>query len=299
MRLLVVLFTTLFVANAWSAQVKSISGKKAVVDMQSDQFKVGDILKVTGSSGKTVAVIKVTKISGKMAEGPYRGKPKAGFKVALRPAKSDGKTRKAESKAQRAQLEEKKSEAAQASDSDPESDEDSSFQMSVGAMGGYNMTDMEATLPNSGDTVDLSGSGFSVKGLVDLHVFEWLSLRVLAGIEQLVVDGANDTECGGACEVEITYLTGDFWARYMIFNGSIAPWAGAGFSLLFPLSKDATAISESSITNSNLLSLGGGIDWKLSDSSYIPLQIEYNLYPSTDSVKTNAITFRGGFGMAF
>jgi hypothetical protein len=148
---------------------------------------------------------------------------------------------------------------------------------------------------NSVGTVELSGSGFSAKGMYDYPLLPFLTFRAIGGIEQFVVGGANNTECGGECNAEITYLTLDFWGRFPVTSGATKVWLGAGFDLLFPMSKSATALDEASITNTSILGVGGGIDWPLSPTSYVPVQIEYGLYPSSDQVKASAIMIRAGY----
>ncbi len=279
--------------TAFAAQVKAANAKKVLIELENDSFKVGDILNIKNDSGKVVGITKITRIKGQLAEGLLKGKATKGFQLSLRPPKSKTAQPKSSGNSQAAAQED---DEGKSGGGDSSSD---SLKMMIGGLFGYNSSKMDATLPSTNTDVALSGSGFSLKALLDVPFFSWASFRGLAGFEQLNVDGAN--ECSGTCKVEITYITADFWARYMINmnDGPIKPWVGAGFSVMFPMSKDATAIAESSITNTNTFSLGGGVDWGLQSGSYIPLQLEYNLYPSTDSVKTTAITFRGGYAMTY
>lgn len=281
MRKLIVICLTLLSVHLWAAQIKSVNGKKVTIDLQSDSYKVGDILKISNQDGNTVGLTKIIKLKGHLAEGLLKGKAEEGFVATLRPHKSK-KKKSVESVA---------------------TVYSGSNQSFIGVLFGYNSANMDAKLPTSGATVSLSGNGMSLKGLFDIALFSALpmiSLRGLAGFEQLQVEGSTNSECAGTCEVKITYLAADIWGRYLIhLNNGFTPWGGAGFDMLMPLSKDASVIKKSSITTTYLFSIGGGFDWALSNSSYLPFQIEYNFYPATDSVKTSSFTFRGGYAMSY
>jgi outer membrane protein W len=137
---------------------------------------------------------------------------------------------------------------------------------------------------------------------MDYPLFPWLIFRGMAGLEQFAVGGANDTStggCGGECTAEISYLTFDFWGKFNFSQGGFRPWAGAGFDVMFPLTKDSTALDKESITNTSVIAIGGGFDWMLSDTSYLPFQIEYNLYPSSAEVSASAIALRLGYAWGF
>jgi outer membrane protein W len=82
-------------------------------------------------------------------------------------------------------------------------------------------------------------------------------------------------------------------------QGGFRPWVGAGFDVMFPLAKESTALDKESITNTSVIAIGGGFDWMLSDSSYLPLQLEYNLYPSSAEVSASAMSVRLGYAWGF
>lgn len=262
---------------ASAAQVKAIKGKKILIDLQGDAFKKGDVLNIIGPSGKVVGIAKITHLKGNAAQALIKGKAKKGFALKLRSSKSKG--------------------AATASRSSRPSAPSAAI---YGGFVGFNSSSADVKLPSNGPEVSLSGTGFSLKGFMDYPLFSWLSFRGLVGLEQFNVGGESDTvRCGGECTAEINYLGVDLWGRYVMGSGSLRPWAGLGFNLMFPVSKKATALDENSITNTSVLNLGGGFDWMMSDKSYVPFQIEYNLYPSSEGVTATAISARVGFGKSF
>lgn len=273
-------FTALFLSNtSYAAQVKAVKGKKILIDMQSETLKNGDVLKIEDASGKSVGLAKVTKVRGGLAEAVIKGKAEKGFKLTLRPPKGGSKS-------------------AAARPAAPKSSPGNSL-TAWGVMLGYNSATADIKLPTSGTTVGLSGSSFSAKVLMDYPLFSWLIFRGLAGLEQFAVGGVSNSECGGECTAEISYLSADFWGKINFSQGGFRPWVGAGFDVMFPLAKDSTALDKESITNTSVIALGGGFDWMLSDASYLPFQIEYNLYPSSTEVTASAIALRLGYAWAF
>jgi len=273
-----------FQLTAHAAQVKAVKGKKALVDLENDNFKKGDILKVENKTGKTVGLIKVTRVKGKLAEGLISGKAEKGFKLSLRPPKKGATKGTAKT-------------ARQSSAPSPSTRSKTVW----GGMIGYSSASAEVRLQNA-QTVELSGTGFSAKAFMDYPLFPWLTFRGLAGLEQFNIGGVNSAAgcpTGPECIAEISYLSADFWGKVHLGQGGIRPWIGAGLDIMFPLSKKSTALKESSISNTSVMSIGGGADWMTSDSSYFPIQIEYNIYPSNDQVKANALAVRIGFGKTF
>ena len=258
---------------SWSAEVRAVKGKKILINLQEDNFKVGDVLRIENPDGKYVGLAKITRVKGTVAEAITKGKAEKGYKLKLRPPKAKVA----------------KSSSSQSGES----------KTRYGFAVGYNTAKADIDLP-SGTKVALSGSGFSVKGLMDFDLLAWLKIRGLAGLEQFNVGGKNDLTaqpqgCGGECTAEINYLSADVWGRVPFGSGNFQPWVGIGFDILFPLSKKSTALDEDSITNTSIIAIGGGFDWKLKSGKYFPIQIEYNLYPSTDEVSANTLALRVGY----
>ncbi len=275
----------IFLQYSFAAQIKAVKGTKVLVDMESDSFNEGDILKVQNSAGKTVGLIKVMKTKGALAEGILKGKAQKGFRAKLRPPKGSNSSSGATAK---------------------RTSGNSSDKLAFGFMVGYNSTSAEIKLPTTptATAVSLSGSGFSLKGIMDYPLLSWLNFRGLIGLEQFNVGGESNTAvggCGGECTAEINYLTFDMWGRYLFSHDGFRPWIGLGFELMFPISKSATALDESSITNTSTspAAFGAGADWQISQTSYVPIQIEYVPYPSTDDVKAGAIAAKIGYSFSF
>jgi hypothetical protein len=269
---------TLGVSDAWAAKIKNVKGKKVLVDLEGETVEPGQIFYVV-KDGKNTGLIKISKVKNNQGLAILgKGKAEVGSNIKLREKKGSD-SGSSPSRASR-------------SGSGPQGE---SF---FGGMGGFNMASADVKLPLSGNTVSLSGSGFSAKGLFDYKVLDSIWFRGMGGLEQFIVGGANDSlNCGGECKVEISYISFDLWGRFLLSTGNFRPWIGGGGGLLFPMSKKSTAIQKKSITNTNIFAIGGGIDWFLSPTTYLPIQVEYDLYPSSSTVKATALTVRAGFAV--
>jgi hypothetical protein len=274
-----------------AAKVLKIDGRKVMIDLEGDTAKDGDVFVVYDPAGKRKALVKIKGVKGSRAVGIVgKGKAQAGWKAKIS-EKTAGKS---------------KSGSRTARTSSPEPDTSSPSGTSFwGLMGGLAMNSMSVDIDNNNDgtsdkTASLDGMGFSAKGLFDYELFSQVWFRGLAGIEGLDASGSSEVGCGGkACSVSIYYLAADLWGRFVFSEGSFRPWIGAAFSLMFPLSKDATALQDSSITNTSAISIGGGIDWFTSPTFYIPIQVEYSMLPKSETVEASAINARIGIAMPF
>jgi hypothetical protein len=155
-------------------------------------------------------------------------------------------------------------------------------------------------------TASMSGYGFSAKGLFDYELFPQIWFRGTAGLETFNAEAGSrgsGRDCGpgnsDACNAKLMYLTFDFIGRYVFGQGSFRPWLGGGLGLLFPASKDATALDPASISTTNVIVFAGGFDWFTSPTFYVPVSIEYGLLPKSDEVEASWIALRAGFAVPF
>lgn len=264
--------------DLWAAKIQKVKGKRILVSMNPGEYSVGDILKIQGSGGKSTGLVKILKVKGKFAHGILKGKAKKGQTVVLR---GSPKSKKG-------------SVASKSSGTSESSGSGSNF---WGVMVGLNSTSAKV-LTTSNTEVDLKGMSYSVLAFMDFALMPQLNVRAMTGLEQFKVTG--DPVCAGAeCNANITFLALDAWARYLFTTSDYRPWVGAGFYMLFPMAKDSTALDDGSITNTSVFAFGGGLDIILSETSMIPIQVEYDLYPSSDTVKASAMAGRIGYGMSF
>lgn len=282
-----IFFLTTFLQSAEAHEVTKVKGKKVLIMIEDGAMKKGMLFYTLTSTGKKKGIIKILKVKNSRAIGKLmKGKAKPGYTLLVRKKKSKTAKKGKKKRGKRG----KKSRAS----------EQKTASMYWGGMLGFAQNTMSVKFPNDAGTADLSGSGMSAKGLFDFALFSSLWFRGLVGAETFDVKGtATQASCNSStdCKVTLTYLTADLWGRFIFSKGSFRPWGGAGFLLLFPMTKDVTALDEKSVTNTSNFALGLGFDWYIGKSSFIPFQVEYDLYPSSEQVTANSIAVRIGFGM--
>lgn len=292
---LALVFLLIHSISSPAATVTAVKDKRVLVSLDGEPAVPGDIFFLVDPAGKRKGIIKIMKVQGNRAIAVLgKGAAEKGFTLKYRPktgtATAKGKTPPRGSP-----------QAAPTASGTPGNT------MYWGVVGGFAQNAMDVELlDNAGakrGSASLSGSGYSLKGLFDYGLFDSIWFRGLAGIEQFNVSGP--ASCGDnapyteACNAEIMYLSLDMWGRYLFSQGSFRPWVGGGFSLMFPLTKSATALDESSITNTSVMSFGLGLDWFTSPTFFVPLSFEYGLLPSSDTVSANTMAIRVGAGFSF
>ncbi len=273
----------LFTPVVFAAQIAKIKGKSVLIDLAGTAAKPGDAFYALSSDGGRKALIRISKIKGDKAIGKIiKGRPAQGMALELR-TKS----------------------ASVAYKNNPYNAENKN-RAYWGGLFGYSRDSMNVDINNSLSgqflqTVNMTGSGFSGKALLDYELVPQVWFRGSSGLEMFNVSGGS--VCGESnaqsCDAKIIYMTFDFLGRYVFKQGRLSPWLGAGVSLLFPATKSTTALSEASVTTTSVFNIAGGADIVMSQKMYIPLQIEYSIFPKSDEVSASAITFRVGAAFAF
>jgi hypothetical protein len=157
--------------------------------------------------------------------------------------------------------------------------------------------------PPSTDNLNLTGMSFNVKGFYDYPISDRFQARFASGLETFTANGntAYSDICGGtSCTLSVNYLTLEADAQVNVLsNSSVRVFVEGGFGFLVTLASSVNIATIQSVNATNqVILLGGGLDWKLSRTSYIPFVIEYGLFPSA-GININSIYARAGYGMAF
>ncbi len=283
--LLVASLLIFFPLISQAAEVVKVKGRSALVELKGDPAVVGDVFYLISPDGKRRAIMTISKVKGDKAIGKItKGKAQVGYTLEFRPAKGSSASARASSPST--------------------SSSGGGLQRSYwGALLGYSMDTMSVNVKNalqaSVGTANMSGSGFSVKGLFDYELFPQIWFRGTAGVDMF--NAAGGKICGAAntdaCDAKLTYVTADFIARYVFGRGGFRPWVGGGLGLLFPASKETTALDSASISTTNVMLALGGLDWQLSPRMYVPISVEYGLLPKSDEVEANWIAIRVGIAM--
>lgn len=277
-----------------AAYVEKVKGKKVLIFLDGMSVNKGDMIEtIDPMSKKKTAILRVTTVKDDKAIAQIvRGKSKINQTVQARTGKSSSK-----------------SAAHKSSDSDTDRDSKSSSKsdstFAIGGMLGVRLDTMELKLPPYPaplETVETTGMGFSLMGVADMDINDWFAFRVLAGLEQFnakgdskLGDGTTGSYCK-TCDTEITYFKGSVLGKINVFS---TVWLGAGLGLQVPISKKTNALDKESIKSEVVYIVGGGADVALTDSMYIPLQLEYGMTPSSDFVKASYFGIRAGLMLRY
>ena len=271
--------------SAFAASVTAVKNKKLMLSLDGESASVGSEFFVLNGSGKKVAIIRVTQVkSGKAIADITKGTARVGYTTQPRGGSS-----------------------ASSSDSyyDHKLSSRSATGNSMGIVGGYLMNSMTASFvggtPPATYTVNtsMSGSGLGALGYYDYAVSSRFVLRGMVGMEQYNVAGSITTpDCSGTtdCNVKLTYLSLYGYGRFNILTGGTKWWIGGGYGYLYAMSKASTVLKSDQITANQIFVVSTGLDFRMSPTTYIPVSVEYGMYPTSDSVKANIMYLRVGYG---
>lgn len=275
-----------FSLAGFTAEVSKVKGKSVLIKLEGEPAQSGDEYFLLNSSGKKRALIRIAKVKGDRAIGKVtKGKAQAGMILQHRQEKSASAGR-----------------ANQRSSSTSSSDS----KMYWGGVIGISQNSMDVVVKDTNNntvgTSSMSGMSFSAKGLFDFAILdEMLWFRGLAGLQGFSASGSSICGVGNSqtCNAELYYLTADFLGRWVFMPDSFRPWIGGGLGLMFPASKDSSALDSSSIGTTSAYIAALGVDWFMSPQFMIPIQLEYNMLPKSDEVEASFIALRAGFAVPF
>lgn len=253
---------------AHAVKIQSVKDKQALLETEGDQVRTGDRFYAVSSDGKKRAILQVKQVRGDRALAVVlRGR--ALLSHSLEPYTARG-GRKASG----------------------------SSNKGWGLTAGYSSNSMTVK-PNSTTSISLSGSSFNLSGFYQLNLDGKISARILGGYEALVASGTSAT-CSGECKVDIGYLGVEALVRYSFINSSSMEfWGGAGLGFLFAMNKTSNILNTSKISTNQTIVGALGLDYKLSRSTFIPLQLDYALYPENSTSSATQIILRAGWGRSF
>jgi hypothetical protein len=144
-----------------------------------------------------------------------------------------------------------------------------------------------------------------VKGFYDYQLSPAITVRGATGLEGFSVTGSTVNQIcekgtSTTCTVAFNYLAFEGSAHYNFLTGKTKAWLGLGYSFLLAASKQNNIpnLSSDSSTNQMLLA-GAGADIGLSGGSFIPVVVEYGIFPGSSNVNASAINLRTGYGFHF
>lgn len=165
----------------------------------------------------------------------------------------------------------------------------------------------EVSFSSPSRVAQLEGSSNSFEILADYQIRGGFWLRSSIGLQEFSAeeDGAlgclenpADPFSAADCAIDLSYVNVDFWARYVFETGRFHPWIGGGIGfLLSPSFGDTNAINEEDVGTTTFFQVGAGFDFYATPKFYIPIWIEYGLYPDSETVSLNSLSVKAGFGI--
>lgn len=287
-KLYFLIIAVLFLHNsAIAAKVVQVKGNQAIVETDLDALNEGDeFFLINPETNKKAGIIKIKKIKGIKALGEVlKGRAAEGFTLM---AKSS------DSPSPEAKFHEKKLDSALPK----------AIKNSYGLVGGYIMSSMNANVTyKSGNNnlttpANMTGTGFAIGGYYDVLLSPDFVGRGYAALEQFSVTGAaSAAACNGSsnCDANINYLSFYGLGKYYLTQTRMRHWLGGGAGYLIALSKSSSALNTSQISSNQVFTIAYGLDYQSSRKNYIPLSLEYNMFPDSETVKASQILIKAGW----
>jgi hypothetical protein len=290
-------------SSSFAAFVTTVKGKKALINMDGDTAEENDeFFLIDPATNKKMAIVRIKQIKGAKA-----------LVDILKGRAAPNYTLQAKASSTRPMSADVTDPAAAGGEHGADSAESPKAQggfltmlkESYGITGSYNMNSMTAnvsyreplgTLLKS--TTSMSGSGFGVGGFYDYPFGDSFAGRVFTGLEQFVVKGSADNNaCSGStnCDADITYLSAYGLAKWYFLPGKYRSWAGGGAGFMLALAKSSSALNESQISTNQVFTAAVGTDIQMSRQNYVPLSLEYNMFPDSSTVKASMIILKAGW----
>ena len=290
-----------FPATSFAASISQLKGSKVLVQLEGDAAKAGQDFYVLDSNGKRVALVRINQVKGDKAVGEVtKGTAILGGVMKLKTAATETTERPKAAPVKKSRVE----------DVESNSTSSSRKKLSGGVLLGYAMNNMSLTVqdpttPSLKEDVKLKDSSFSLKGFADYDLSKSFTLRFASGLETFAVKGSTtaaicDDRGSTSCEVSFNYLALEGSAHYNLMTGNTRAWLGVGYSFLLQMSKKVNIpnLSADGSTNQMIL-ISAGTDIGMSGGSFIPIVVEYGMFPGSSNVVANAIYVRGGYGFNF
>ncbi len=288
-------FIFLFLSSSgWAGYVKSVKNNKMLIELEGQTPNPGDLYFLLDQSQRRRAIIRFRQVrGGKAIAEVVRGRAELGYTLSFEPyGQNSPAPRQAPPKPTSAY----------------EAVENEYAGSAWGILGSIIQSTMAVSFIPSGETTskftNMVGTSFGALGFYDYPVSPEFQIRGMGGLEQVSIAGTtsgNFCEGSSSCGASITYLSAYGVAKY---NFSISHpyrwWAGGFYGFLIALSKSSNVLSTSDIQTNQLYGFAGGVDYTLADKkTFIPLSLEYGLFPNSATVQANSIFIRAGWATTF
>lgn len=278
------LLAVLFSAVGWSGTVSQVKGQKLIIQMEGEDLSPGTQIFVISSSGKKIGLVTIRKVKGTKALGEItKGRANPGDSIQVRgsaSSSSSSKTAGAKGKHR------------------------------VGAMLGLAMNSMTLTVQHPttasiNQSLTMKDNTFNAKGFYDYKLSEEFNIRGSAAYESFAATGTTSQNICNAgasteCSVSYSYLGLEGSAQYNYIPGKSRYWVGLGYSFLLALSKSNNIPNLTDSSTNQMILIQTGADFGLGKpGTFIPVSLEYGMFPGSSNVNANSIIIRGGYGFTF
>lgn len=295
MHFFLLLFIALFTPIAGQAvSILNVKGDRVLLDLDGEDFQPGDRLVALSPSGKEKSLIQVKQVKGSKAIATIlNGKVEVGYDI-----------EKTESSETDLTLDEddlestKKSTSRKKVTQKRKRNPSSAWGIVVGAASN-NVT----VKPGNTTATQLSGSSTIITAFYQRTLDGSISTRILGGTYGFAASGesTNISACTpGGCKLEISYMGLEALVQYSIIkNSTLNLWVGAGMGFLFASSKSSNVVDTSKISSNQTFLASLGSDWNISNTLFIPLQMDYVLFPDNNTSSASQMIVRLGIGSRF
>jgi len=252
----------LFAAYVDASQITKVKGNKAIIVMEDETFEEGDKVLALDENGKKKASLLITKVKGNKAQATIeKGRVSSGMSV----TSSNTSSKKSSARGSKR-----------------------STGKMMGIIGGISQNTMVISTGVGKGTY--TSSSFVLSGMVDLPISKALIIRGKAGLNQYAV--AKDST-----KAAFSYLG---FEGGLNWNLSKSLWIGGGGAFLLTMSKASKipGLSTNASTNSFFfVGVGGNIS--ISRNQYIPVSVDYALFPGGAGITANSLLLRAGYAWDF
>lgn len=299
--LLISLLGLFISSTSFAAFVTTAKGNKVLINLEGDTVDPEDeFFLINPETNKKTAIIRIKQVKGNRALADVL-KGKAAVSQTLQARGSAG------SRPMSADVSDPNaSEAATSAGNAGSGGYAKIIKESYGVMGSLNMNSMSANVTYRDpvgtvlrSSTDMKGNGFGVGGFYDYPFTDTLVGHAYAALEQFTVSGsATNAACSGStnCDANINYLSVYGLAKWYFMPGQYRSWVGGGAGFLLAVSKSSSALNESQISTNQVFSFAGGVDIQMSRQNFIPIGLQYNMFPDSSSVKASQIILKAGWG---
>lgn len=262
------------ITSAHAARISAVKDRRVLIMAEGEKYSVGQQLPLRDSSGKLKAIVQVRQVKGdRVIAVVVKGRADKNLAVGTASSSSAG------SKSARRSGGAKKG--------------------AWGILGGLSQNQMNAKTTQG--TVNMTGSSFNLNGMYQMNLSRTVNARLLAGYESMSASGSNPAvPCGsGTCSADIGYLGFQGLVKYnFLMRDKFDMWVGGGLGFLLAMNKKSNILDPDKISTNQTVSAVLGLDWRLKQS-FIPMQLEYSIFPDASGSAATRIVIRAGYGWEF